>query len=165
MSRSKTTILTREQFELNVDIVAQLQIDMQSIIAERNDRVQRVQETYNVQIESIKKEIDLCLKTAGLYASQNRALLLNNEQKSSETALARFGFRTGQPTVKPIQKIKEEELANELRKDGYKEYTDESYTLNKPAIKKGIEAGVQKLLSLFKIVQNETFYVEAKAKE
>ncbi|MBE6413225.1 MAG: hypothetical protein E7035_01570 [Verrucomicrobiaceae bacterium] len=159
------TIKSRAEFEEKIDICAQLDADKNLLAAELDKKILALKEKYGTQIESIKKQTKELTNACSIYAASHPEIFGKN--KSAETALARFGFRTGQPTIKTVGRISEARALENLllHKNGI-EYATTKISLNKPAIREGLEKGEDEWLAdVFCVVQEETFFVEAKTDE
>lgn len=98
------SIETRAKFDEAVDTVAKLQVAIAALKADRDRELQAVDEKYKGSLDALQDKRDLQLKLAEEYASENREELFPRGLKSVETTLATFGFRIGQPTLKPLAK-------------------------------------------------------------
>jgi len=165
MARTNTEVtLTRGEFEKNIDLIAQFQLDIDRLTVERDEAKEAILRKYNTQISSLNSEIKALQTEAQTYAKLNWSRLAPSPNaKTAETPLASYGFRTGQPTPKALTKKKEADLAEQLYNDGLKDYVNVKFKLNKTAIVKALRAGVEAITKLFKLNQAERFYVEAKA--
>lgn len=154
------TINSLAEFEQKIDVCAQLETDQRLLSAELDKKILELKENYGGEIESIKKQVKALCSECGLYAAAHPELFSKN--KSAETALAKYGFRTGNPTVKTIGKLKESDAIESLLNVGGERYIVTKHTLDKSAIREGLERGVVFLKALFKVVQDEGFFIEAK---
>ncbi len=165
-TRTKTAVLqSRAAFEQQIDTIAQLQVSIEQLVAERNSRSEAILLHYNSQIKGHQDEIKSLLASACAYAQLNWSQLAEDGGRSAETTLAEFGFRTGMPSVKKLAKQTEEEVAAELYAQGHRDYVSTTHKLDKPAILKALQAGCEWLAKLFTVTQGETFYVSAKAQD
>jgi phage host-nuclease inhibitor protein Gam len=172
MPRIKTpsvTIESRAIFEQKIDVIAQQAVSIQTLEAERDKAKEAVLKKYNDQIAAIEKEQESELKLCAAYAGQRRDVLFAKDKRSADTPLATFGFRTGMPQVAKIGKTAEADLATLLHKDGHDEVLSISYNLDKPSILKRLQdtanAAPEWLKKLFKVKQEETFFVTPKAQQ
>lgn len=178
MARLKTkteVISSRAIFEQKIDTIAQHEVSIQTLEAERDAKNEALLLHYNTQIKALKKESEGDMKVCLAYAKEHRSELAEKDKRSADTPLATYGFRTGMPTVEKLDKRKEEDLANELYDQGHKPLVTTKHSLDKPAILKTLQAvqalkadaqaGFKWLTNLFKIDQGETFYVSPKAQD
>lgn len=157
-----TTISSRAEFESKIDQCAQLETAQHLIEAELAQKVLEIKENYGEQIEAHKKEVKRLTAECAQYAASNTVQLFG-KNRSSETALARFGFRTGQPTLKNTGKKKDAEIIAELiKKDANSQYVSKKLSLDKDAIRNAIENGVVWLKSFFVVQQDEAFFINPK---
>jgi phage host-nuclease inhibitor protein Gam len=163
---SITTTTTRGEYEQLVDTVAQLQLDLRALELERDEAKERVLAQYEARIKSYKEEIKNLMKDAQGYAKEHwQSLAPNPKAKTHETAFARAGFRTGQPTLKLLSKGKRDDCAMQLYNEGHHDLVDVVYTLNIKACLRALRQGLTALTTRFKITQTERFYVEPKAED
>lgn len=154
-------INTRAEFEAQVDICAQLKTDQTALEAELDRKVLALKEKYSEQIKSIKRQADSIAKACSVYAQTHPELF--GSSKSAETPLARYGFRTGQPTVKTVGKLKESDaLAAVLKNPDAAQYSTAKYALDKSAIRLGLEREVEWLRRIFTVEQSENFFIDPK---
>ena len=172
MNKPKSTRVTTAvvsimpSFEATVNQIAQLQVELGTKTAARAAEVEKVLERYNSDIKPLEKEVERLSTMASAYAQTHWEELSKDPKiKSSETELATYGFRTGNPTVKPIAKVKEADLAQQLHDQGYDAFVCATYTLNKDALLQAVRDKNPVACQLFKIVQTERFWVEAKAQQ
>lgn len=155
------TINSRAEFEQQIDVCAQLETDQRALEAELDKKVLALKEKYSEQIKSLKRQSDSITKACAAYAQTHPEIF--GSAKSSETPLARFGFRTGQPTVKTVGKLKESDaLAAVLKHEDRDKYSTAKYSLDKSEIRLALERGVEWLKRLFTVEQSESFYIEPK---
>lgn len=157
--------MTPEEFNDSVNRVAELQLDVAALELERDQEKERILAEYNGKISDLNTHIKAEMLKAQNYAEKNWGTLAPNATaRSSSTELANFGFRTGQPTIKVLEKgKKQEDIAEQLQDADHAEYVTVKLALNKPAILKAYRNGVALIKSLFEVNQTERFFVEAKA--
>lgn len=157
------TFETREAFENAIHQITDHQLSIASLEAERDTQKDCVLNKYNTQIKCREAEIKTLQTAAMAYASEHWAELAPSPTaRSADTARARCGFRTGQPTVQPKEGTVTD-AAQHLYDAGWVEYVETKVSLNKPAILKALQEKVKVIADLFKTKQTERFYVEAKA--
>lgn len=172
MPRIKTpsvTIESRAIFEQKIDTLAALEVQIQTLEAEEAKAKEALLAQYESQIDAIRKEQEGDLKLCADYAKLHWNDLAEKDKRSADTPLATYGFRTGMPQVAKTVKTKEEIIANQLHAYGHDDVLTVSYSLNKPAILKLLQdtahAAPEWLKKLFRVKQDETFFVNPKAQE
>lgn len=164
--RSNTEVIkSRAVFESKIDTIAQLQVDVASMIAARDKEKEALLLKWNTKIKDLEKEIKREQTALQSYAQLHWKELGGPKAKTAHTPLANYGFRTGQPTVKLIKRRKEAEVAQELYDEGYDNLVETTHKLDKKAIMKAYNAGNERVIELFKTDQIERFFVEAKAQQ
>ena len=156
------TLKNRTEFESVINSLASATVDLRKLEARRDEKLQVVREEHDPAIAALKEEIDAMALTVEKYADANRDELMPGKVKSSETALAHYGFRLGNPTLKLLSKSWSwEKVVAELKRrllSGYVRVTEEA---DKEALKSKLTpeqlAGVG-----LRITQSETFFVEPK---
>lgn len=100
-SRIKAPSLkSRAEFESIVDTLSEATVSLRKLEARRDAKLQGVREEHEPAIGTLKDEIDAMALTLEKYASEHRDELMPGKIKSAETALATYGFRFGNPTLK-----------------------------------------------------------------
>lgn len=156
------TLKSRSEFEAIVNTLSSATVDLRKLEAKRDAKLQVVREEHEPAIGALKDEIDAMALTLEKYASENRDDLMPGKVKSGETALATYGFRFGNPTLKLLSKSWSwEKVVKELKArllTGYIRTTEEP---DKEALRQRLNpeqlAGVG-----CRVTQSETFYVEPK---
>ncbi|KAF0093455.1 MAG: hypothetical protein E1N59_2856 [Puniceicoccaceae bacterium 5H] len=156
---------TRSEFEAKVDRVAELQIQLQTAIAARDQAKEAVIAEREPAIKALESEIKRESTLCAAYAHTHWDELSPNGTRSGETPMATYSFRKGNPTLAKVGKVKEEVLAEQLHDAGRDEYLVLKYELNKERLKKAVQAKVEWALQLFKITQKDGFEIQAKAKK
>jgi len=105
-AKKKTTPVIESDSELHkvIDHIARLEVSIRARIASRDDAVNQVLAVHDKEIELEKTVMSGLLKVAGAYSDAHRPSLFSAGMKSAASALARFGFRSGNPTLKPLNK-------------------------------------------------------------
>lgn len=157
-----TTYATREQFDAAIDLIALIQVDIRKKEAERDRAIQKVREIFEPKIGELTERANSLAVTAEKYAEEHRNEILPSGRKSAETALATFGWRTGNPTLVLANKkwTWSAVLAavKELFPGRFVRVTEE---VDKEAMKTQLGADQLPLVGV-KISQKEPFFVEAK---
>lgn len=147
-------------FHQAINTIATKRLKLQEIECRRDADIQKIQQTNQTTIDTLKKEINTLAIQCERYATLCRHEILPPERKSSETQLAHYGFRLGQPILKLKHTIaKTVAIFKELN---LKQYIKTKETIDKDAIKAAHLS--PETLSTFgaRIDQNETFYIEPK---
>lgn len=101
MTRIKSpTLASIEKFEDAIDQIARLTVQLHSEMTLRDQAIQQTRDKFAPSVGAKVDEIEKLTLLAEAYAKENRATLLPGKEKTAETALARFGFRLGNPTTK-----------------------------------------------------------------
>lgn len=85
-----------------IDDIARLEVSIRAKEAKRDHAIQTVRIEHDVQIEDDKKRLKSLMTLASNFAAANRDTLFAAGMKSAASALARFGFRSGNPTLKVL---------------------------------------------------------------
>jgi phage host-nuclease inhibitor protein Gam len=174
-------ITTRSEFLAIVTTLAQLEAQRRQIDAARDLQLQSVNLKFDAQLAPVAEKIKGQFALAEAYADTHRDELLPKDAKSVEAPLARYGWRTGNRTVKLLARVTEENAIAALKAQGLDGYvlTTESLARSliladcsddktlKVAIVRpgGIAQNLQVALSDvgLKIAQAETFFIEPKS--
>jgi phage host-nuclease inhibitor protein Gam len=124
----------RDAFVATVDAVADLQTQIELIQAREARALQRVQSLYAAKLEPLQEEQKALVSLAEKYADTHRADLLPKDRKSAETGLATFGWRTGNPAVKTIGKVKWDAIAVLLQARNLLQFLRTVVEVNKEAL-------------------------------
>jgi phage host-nuclease inhibitor protein Gam len=156
------TLKSRAEFDAVVDRLAAATVDLRKQEAARDQVLQDVRAEYEPAIVRLTAEIDAMALTLEKYADANRDELLPGKAKSGETALATFGFRFGNPTLKLLSKSWNwDKVVAELKKRALVHFVRTAEEPDKEALRQKLTpeqlAGVG-----CRVTQSETFYVEPK---
>lgn len=106
MSKSKKpklpAIETVAQLHTTIDEIARLEVVIRGREAHRDKDIQAVRDVHDTKIEADKSHLSSLMKLAGTFAVVHRSALFPGNAKSAASALARFGFRKGNPTLKVL---------------------------------------------------------------
>ena len=97
-------IETDVQLHDTVDEIARLEVRVRSLEAKRDAAIQLVRIEHDKTIEGDKSRLTSLMKLAATYASSHRESLFITGLKSTASALAEFGFRSGTPALKSLNK-------------------------------------------------------------
>jgi phage host-nuclease inhibitor protein Gam len=144
--------------------IATLKIREQDATAAKNEAIRIAEDTYNHQIKSLQDEIRI--KVAALQAWSNANPKEFGDAKSIRLPSGTLGFRTGQPTVKPLSKWTWEKVlaalkAHPLMAGLYVRTVEEVNREKLIADRDTLGAASLRDFGL-KLDQGETFYVEPK---
>lgn len=170
-TRAKSTGLeNRLDFELTVDRVSYLDLEIADLANERDRAVQEAQKLHAELIAELEAEQKAKLALCEKFAEEHRADLLAGPAKSAETPLSTWGFRTGMPQLKLLSKWTWDKVLETLQSWGGKDndFIRVRLEVNKEAILRCQADGYigrqdTPLAELgLKVVQTESFYIEPK---
>ena len=92
-----------EQFHSTVDQIAQLEVSLRGAAAIRDAAIQKVQEQYDGPIEDKKSRMKSLVDLAGTYATAHKETVFGSKVRSAATALATFGLREGNESLKTLK--------------------------------------------------------------
>ncbi len=150
-----------------VDEIASELVQLRSDEALRDAAIQETRLSFEPMLGERAKKIEALTLLADNFAKENRELVLPGPNKSATTTLAKFGFKTGNPTVKTrsgwtmagvLNCIRERELTDLLRQPEVELDKDRVHALHASGKLAIGEIGLR-------ITQSESFYVEPKEKE
>lgn len=166
MSKKKEklpAIVTKEQLLATIDDIARLEVSIRALEAKRDAAIQLVRTEHDERIEQDKARLKNLMQLAGTYSASNRQSLFGTA-KSAASALARFGFRSGNPTLKPLnKKWTMESVLEKLKQLG--KYTRQVIEMDKEAIHAAKLTDVELAELGLRIDSGEKFFVESKAEE
>lgn len=152
------TIETRLGFEATVDEICKLQLDREQRVTLRDRMLMEIQEEHNPEIEGISQDIAAKLLLCEKYALTHRETLFGR-LKSAASHLGTYGFRTGNPTLKLLnRKWKWDDVLVTLKAIGRTECVRTKEEANKDALKMLDDAELAKVG--LRIEQAEAFYIE-----
>lgn len=157
-----SSLRTRAEFDTSIDQLARLTVELRAATAERDEKLQLVRAKYDAPCADLTAQIDALALAVEKYAEEHREELLPGKAKSAETALAVFGFRLGQPTLKTLNKAWTwDRVLEELGARGLSRFIRTKKEPDKDAIKQHLPA--EQLAAVgCRIDQAETFFVEPK---
>ena len=158
----KEAAVTKEQALGAVNEAALLQTRLRILQEKAAKRIQAIQSALADEQSALESRIDAAMATAHGYAAAHRDELFSGARKSAETALAEYGFRMGQPTLKPLPKHTwESALKAALESKTYASFVVSRPRLDKEALKKRLGKDALAALGL-QVVQQEVFFVDPK---
>ncbi|QYM80255.1 host-nuclease inhibitor Gam family protein [Horticoccus luteus] len=104
-SRLKAPSLSsRIEFDRCVDDLARTTVALRKLEARRDEKIQAVRAEWEPGVREAGARVEALTLLVEKYAEEHRDELLPGKAKSAETALAFFGFRLGQPTLKLLNR-------------------------------------------------------------
>lgn len=172
MSKTRTTtkatdqqvIKDRAEFCQTLDDIARKGVELDTLQAAKEAALQQVLTDHDPRISAVTKEIDRLTKMAEQWASPRREELFPRGRKSAATALTTYGYRLGQPTLKPAKGWTWDKVVALLKSTRRKAYLTTKVTPDKDAIRLHVKPHKLAKLGL-EIKQAETFYVERSTKD
>ena len=159
---------SREEFLAAVDAAARITVEVRSMEAARDRRIQQVQDEYAGALDAQQSQLTAIVAQAEKFAEEHQCELMLGKARSAETALATYGFRTGMPQVKTLSRwtfaqVFDALIAAGLRWAAYvriKKEIDKGAILAAHAHKTLTDADLSALG--MKIVQEEAFFIDPK---
>ena len=146
-----------------VDDIARLEVSIRAREAKRDAAIQLVRIEHDTQIEDDKARLASLMKLSATYAAVHRQTLFG-AAKSAASALARFGFRAGNPTLKPLnKKWTMESILEKLKALG--KYTRTVIEIDKESIHGAKLSDVELAEMGLRIDSGERFFVESKSED
>lgn len=157
-----SSFATRAEFDSAMDTIATLQVRLRILEGKRDKDIQRARDAHAPEIDAASDQLKATLALAEKYAAEHRAEICPPGRKSNESALAVFGFRLGNPTLKTLSKRWTWESVLEAVRTKFKgRFVRTKEELDKDALKAQLDD--EQLASVgCRIEQREDFYVEAK---
>lgn len=153
---------TRSEFETALNDVAAMTVELRHMEADRDAEIQATQEAYNDDILEVKAKIKGLVAQAEKYALSHKAEIFPSGKKGGETALARFGFRTGNPTLALLnRKWTWDEVVNALRSMGKESFIVTKHAADKDGMKAHMDDAELAAVGC-RVKQDESFWVEPK---
>ncbi|MCM0684722.1 host-nuclease inhibitor Gam family protein [Akkermansia sp. Marseille-P9185] len=157
-------ITSQEEFINTLDQIARLGVKLDTLQATKETAVQKVLTEHDPEIKKVSGDIDQLTKRAEQWASPRRDELFSKGKKSASTALTTYGYRLGNPSLKPAKGWTWDKVTSLLKSTRRKAYLVTKTTPNKDAIRLHVKP--HKLAKLgMEIKQEETFFVERKTEE
>jgi phage host-nuclease inhibitor protein Gam len=165
----KVTIsnVTLEQAQAASEQYAQTQAKLATIEAKMNEELNKVKSKFKDQITELQDELEPQVEVLEVFAKEQQPAW--GKKKSMELLHCTIGFRTGTPKVEKDKKFTWDAITELLGKNKvFKPFIRTKQEIDKEAI---LACKDEALLEQLKedayvsIVQDETFYVEAKREE
>lgn len=158
-------IESTEQLHATVDTIARLEVEIRGLVAARDKEVQEVLDRHDAVIEQKKKLLKSLTGLSNTYSTAHRVSVFG-KLKSAASALARFGFRNGNPTLKLLNKKHTwESVLGKLKEKEKTQFIRTKEDVDKEAIQKAALPDSELAELGLRIDQGETFFVESKADE
>lgn len=152
-----------DQLLATVDDIARLEVSIRAREAKRDAAIQLVRIEHDTQIEQDKARLSSLMKLSATYSTVHRQSLFGSA-KSAASALARFGFRAGNPTLKPLnKKWTMESVLEKLKALG--KFTRTVVEMDKESIHVAKLSDVQLAELGLRIDSGERFFVESKSED
>ena len=126
--------------------------------------VELVLTEHDPKISELAREIARLTKLAEQWASPRRDELFAKGRKSGTTALTTYGYRLGQPSLKPAKGWTWDKIVALLKSTRRRAYLVTKVTPDKEAIRQHVKPHKLAKLGL-EIKQVETFYVERSTRD
>lgn len=171
MGKTRTTtkatdqkvIKDRVDFIKTLDDIARKGVELDTLQAAKETALQQVLTDHDPGISDLTTEINSLVKVAEQWASPRREELFPKGRKSGTTALTTYGYRLGQPSLKPAKGWTWDKIVALLKTTRRKAYLVTKVTPDKDAIRQHVKPHKLAKLGL-KIEQVETFFVERSTK-
>lgn len=164
--RIKKTVITgvtKEQVEVAMSEFSQAESKIKKITADKELKIAVIREKSDTAIAELKKKMDDSFEVLQAFATENKESLFS-KTKSYKSVHGVFGFRTGNPQVKPMKGFTKASVLS-LVKAFLPDYIRVKEEVSDAKLladrdKEGMEEELKKCgLS---VIQEETFYVESK---
>lgn len=152
-------IKDKAEFCQTLDDIARKGVELDTLQAAKEAAMQQVLTDHDPKISELTREIDRLTKLAEQWASPRRDELFSKGRKSGTTALTTYGYRLGQPSLKPAKGWTWDKIVALLKTTRRKAYLVTKVTPDKDAIRQHVKPHKLAKLGL-EIKQVETFYVE-----
>ena len=148
-----------DEFCRTLDDIARKGVELDTLQAAKETAMQQVLTEHDPKISELAREIARLTKMAEQWASPRRDELFVKGRKSGTTALTTYGYRLGQPSLKPAPGWTWDKVVALLKSTRRRAYLVTKVTPDKDAIRLHVKP--HKLAKLgMQIKQDETFYVE-----
>lgn len=156
-------ITSTDEFLMVCDEVAVHKVSLASAIAERDSKVQEILDIYDHTIKATMDTIKRRQKLAETWAKKNRKQILTGNSKRGLSPLSVYGFRTGQPTIKPKGKLRIADIVKDLIDTGKQSLVRTKQDLDKEAAGRLTDEQLDEIG--LRRVQLERFIVEPRNNE
>ena len=90
---------SRAEFDSLLEQIAIMQLSKERLELRRDRKLLNIRADYDPDIKDVAEKMEAAVLRAEKYATTHREELLPGKKKTSETGVAFFGFRTGNPTL------------------------------------------------------------------
>jgi phage host-nuclease inhibitor protein Gam len=164
---------SREEFIASVDAAARLTVEIRSMEAARDRRVQQIQDEYAGALDVQESQLIAIVAQAEKFAEEHQCELMLGKARSAETALARYGFRVGMPQLKTLAKWTWKKALREIQALNLDCFVRSKPELDRAAIIGSTKEGQLCFASAtigsiplsnfgMKVVQEEAFFIDPK---
>ena len=158
--KATASIETRAQFDAEIDACCHLQLDLEKLVVKRDKQLAKIREEHDPEIERItelmKAKVVLCEKFATIHKET-----LFGRAKSAAASLGIYGFRTGNPTLKLLnRKWKWDDVVAAIKAASRLELLRVKTEADKDALKKLPDDELAKFGC--RTEQDEAFFIEPK---
>ena len=158
--------MTHEEFIEKVDQLARIQVDLDSIEAERAKLIADLNETFKDKVDGLKTVQKVLHKECSKHAQEHEVEIFGPERKRSETETAIFSLTENPPSLKPFSGDTWKKVFKRVEKKERREYIAFVPELNREKLKADMLAkGWKRDAELrVRIVQDKSFNVYPKKK-
>lgn len=157
-------IKDQDEFCRTLDDIARKGVELDTLQAAKETAMQQVLTEHDPKISELAREIARLTKMAEQWASPRRDELFAKGRKSGTTALTTYGYRLGQPSLKPAPGWTWDKVVALLKSTRRRAYLVTKVTPDKEAIRQHVKPHKLAKLGL-EIKQVETFYVERSTRD
>jgi phage host-nuclease inhibitor protein Gam len=97
--KAVSEVRSRAEFDQLLEDIAIRQLTLERVALRRDQKILAIRADYDVDLKDMAQDQEAAVLRAEKYATAHRAELLPGKKKTSETGVAFFGFRTGNPTL------------------------------------------------------------------
>ncbi len=154
---------SRAEFDQLLEDIAIRQLALERLTLRRDAKILAIRAEFDCDLKDLAQDQEAAVLRAEKYAATHRAELLPGKKKTSETGVAFFGFRTGNPTLVLLNRkwtwAKVVEAIKALHSN-WRDYVIVKETVNKDALKQGNDAQLAEVG--VRVDQSETFFIDPK---
>lgn len=155
-------IETVDQLNSTVDDISRIQVEVRAKEAERDREIQNVRDRHDGVIETLKKTMKALLSLCETFGMARRETVFG-KQKSTASALARYGFREGNPSLCLLnKKWSWDRVLIAIKDKGLSQYVRVIEEVDKEKLKGGKLSDEDLAAIGLRIDHKERFYVEPK---
>lgn len=98
------SLTSRIEFTRCIDDLARTTVALRKLEARRDEQIQKTRAEWEPSVREAAARVEALTLLVEKYAEEHRSEVLPGKEKSAQTALAVFGFRLGQPTLKLLSR-------------------------------------------------------------